>query len=102
MSENSILSRLDGLKLKYEEIGNQMTDPEVIADMKKFVALNKEYHELEPVVQASDKYRTTLANLEGAKEILTTEKDEELREMARMEVAWNPVWQNWKTRSNCF
>ena len=37
MSENSILSRLDGLKIKYEEIGQQMTDPEVIADMKKFV-----------------------------------------------------------------
>ena len=35
MPENSMLARLDGLKIKYEEIGQQMTDPEVIADMKK-------------------------------------------------------------------
>ena len=87
MSDNSILSRLDGLKIKYEEIGQQMADPEVIADMKKFVALNKEYKELGPVVEASEKYRTALAHLEEAKEILATEKDDELREMARMEVA---------------
>ena len=43
MPDNSILSRLDGLKIKYEEIGQQMTDPEVIADVRKFIALNKEY-----------------------------------------------------------
>ena len=87
MADNSILTRLDGLKIKYEEIGQQMTDPEVIADIKKFVALNKEYKELQPIVETSDKYRTALNNLEEAKEILAHEKDEELREMARMEVA---------------
>ena len=58
-----------------------MTDPEVIADMKKFVALNKEYKELQPVVEASEKYRTALNHLSEAKEILATEKDDELREM---------------------
>ena len=42
MSENSILTRLDGLKLKYEEIGQKMTDPEVIMDIKRFISLNKE------------------------------------------------------------
>ena len=81
-----MLARLDGLKIKYEEIGQQMTDPEVIADMKKFVALNKEYKELQPVVEASEKYRTALNHLSEAKEILATEKDDELREMARAEV----------------
>lgn len=86
MAENSILSRLDGLKLKYEEIGQQMTDPEIIGDVKKFVALNKEYKELQPVVEASEEYRTAVANLAEAKEILQTEKDEEMREMAKDEV----------------
>ena len=86
MAENSILSRLDGLKLKYEEIGQQMTDPEIISDVKRFIALNKEYKELEPVVQASEEYRTAVANLAEAKEILQTEKDEEMREMAKDEV----------------
>ena len=64
-----------------------MTDPEVIADMKKFVALNKEYKELEPVVEASERYRTATNHLAEAKEILQTEKDEEMREMARAEAA---------------
>ncbi len=86
MAENSILTRLDGLKLKYEEIGQQMTDPEVIADVKKFVALNKEYKELEPIVETSEKYRTALANLQEAKDVLANEKDEEMREMAREEI----------------
>ena len=85
MSENSILSRLDGIKLKFEEIGQQMTDPEVIADMKKFVALNKEYKELRPVVEVSERYRTAVNNLAQAKDILQTEKDEEMREMAKAE-----------------
>lgn len=87
MADNSILSRLDGLRLKYEEIAQQMTDPEVIGDMKKFVALNKEYRELEPIVETSEKYRTVLNHLEEARDILANEKDEEMREMARMEIA---------------
>ena len=45
MADNSILTRLDGLKLKYEEIGQKLTDPEVIADVKQFIQFNKEYRE---------------------------------------------------------
>lgn len=87
MADNTILGRLDGLKLKFEEIGQQMTDPEVIADMKKFVALNKEYKELKPIVETADRYRAAINNLAEAKELLSVEKDEDLREMAREEAA---------------
>ena len=87
MADNSILIRLDGLKLKYEEMGEQMTDPEVIADVKRFIQLNKEYKELEPIIETSELYRTAIANLQEAKDVLANEKDEEFREMARMEVA---------------
>ena len=87
MADNSILLRLDGLKLKYEEIGQKLTDPEVIADVKQFVQLTKEYKELEPIVETSDRFRTALANLAEAKDILANEKDEEFREIAREEVA---------------
>ena len=87
MVDNAILNRLDGLKIKFEEMGQQMTDPEVIADMKRFVQLNKEYRELEPLVAAADKFKKTLANLADAKDILANEKDEDMREMAREEVA---------------
>ena len=43
MAENNLLEKLDGLKAKYESIGAQLGDPEVIADMKRYVQLNKDY-----------------------------------------------------------
>ena len=87
MADNSIRTRLDGLKLKYEEIGQKLTDPEVIADVKQFIQFNKEYRELEPIIEASERYRTAIANLAEAKDILANDKDEEMREMARGEIA---------------
>ena len=87
MADNSILTRLDGLKLKYEEIGQKLTDPEVIADVKQFIQFNEEYRELEPIIEASERYRTAIANLAEAKDILANDKDEEMREMARGEIA---------------
>ena len=87
MADNSILTRLDGLKLKYEEIGQKLTDPEVITDVKQFIQFNKEYRELEPIIEASERYRTAIANLAEAKDILANDKDEEMREMARGEIA---------------
>ena len=87
MADNSILIRLDGLRLKYEEIGQKLTDPEVIADVKQFVQLTKEYKELEPIIETSERFRTAIANLAEAKDIMANEKDEEFREIAREEIA---------------
>ncbi len=86
MSENNILSKLEGLRQKFEEIGQQITDPAVMADMKKYVSLNKEYRDLEPIVEAYDKYKNILSNIQSSKLLLNTEKDEEMREMAKMEI----------------
>lgn len=86
MSDNNLLSKLSGLREKYEGISTQISDPAVMADMKRYVALNKEYRELEPIVEAGEKYRKMVKDLEGAKEILQSEKDEDLREMAKEEV----------------
>ncbi len=83
MADNSILMRLDGLKLKYEEISEKLTDPEIIADVKQFVQLTKDFKELQPIIETSDKFRTAIANLAEAKDVLANEKDEEFREMAR-------------------
>lgn len=86
MAENSILSKLDGIKAKYENISREITSPDAMSDMKKYIQLSKEYKELQPVVETSEKYRLVVSNLEMAKEILTVEKDEEMREMAKAEV----------------
>lgn len=86
MDNNSILSKLEALKLKFEEVSQQITDPAVMADMKKYVKLNKEYKELAPIVKAYEEYKQLLNNINDAKEILATEKDEELRNLAREEL----------------
>jgi peptide chain release factor 1 len=86
MSDNKLLDKLKGIKIKFEEIGQQIANPEIIADMKKFVTLNKEYKELEPVVAAIIKYENIFGNLESAKEIFVVEKDPEMLEMAKNEI----------------
>jgi len=86
MGENMILSRLEGVKLRFEEVGLLISDPAIITDMKRYVSLNREYKQLEPVVEAMNAYRDLLSNIGSAKEMLTEEKDEELKEMAREEL----------------
>ena len=86
MAENTLLSKLADLEAKYNALEQQISSPEVIADMKKFVQLNKEYKELEPIVAAGKRYAKLLDDLQAAKSILINEKDEELKEMAREEV----------------
>lgn len=86
MAENIILEKLEGIQTKFLEIGEQLTNPEVIADMKRFVALNKEYKAMEPIVAAYKEYKNIISNIESAKNILNNEKDEELREMAKLEL----------------
>lgn len=87
MAENSLLEKLSGIKEKFNNIGDQLSSPEVMGDMKKFVQLNKEYKELQSVVEAGDRYSKMVNDLSEAKFILANEKDEDLREMAKEEAA---------------
>ncbi len=82
MAENSLLSRLDGIDARFEEVSTLITDPSVIADMKRYVRLNKEYKDLERLTSATNRYRALLANIAEAKELLESETDSEMREMA--------------------
>lgn len=86
MAENSLLQKLEGLQHKYEEISILITDPAVIADMKRYVRLNKDYNELDKIMTAVKEYKTALANIDEAKEIYDKESDPELREMAKAEL----------------
>ena len=85
MAENSLLEKIDGLQHKFEEISTLITDPDVIADMKRFVRLNKEYRELEKITVACRKYKKMLADLNEAKQLLS-DPDADVREMAKTEI----------------
>ena len=86
MGENMILNRLEGVKARFDEVGQLITDPAIISDMKRYVRLNREYKQLEPVIEAYNAYRNLLSNIDSAKEMLADEKDEEMREMAKEEL----------------
>jgi len=81
-----ILEKLKGVKQRFIEIGELLTKPDVLSDMDRYVRLSREYKDLQPVVTALEKYRLALSNLESARKLLATEKDEEMREMAKAEV----------------
>ena len=83
MSENSLLSRLDGIESRFEEVATLITDPSVIADMKRYVKLTKEYKDLEKLVGATRAYRNLIGNIEEARLILSEESDPDMRAMAK-------------------
>ena len=86
MDENMIISRLRGVATRFEEVGRLITEPQIISDMKRYVKLNKEYSQLEPLVEAYNKYKNLLSNIETARQMLSEESDEELRDMAKEEL----------------
>jgi peptide chain release factor 1 len=57
-----------------------------MADMKRYVSLNKEYRDLEPIVVSYDKYKNILSNIASSKKLLASEKDDEMRDMAKLEI----------------
>jgi peptide chain release factor 1 len=86
MANNMILEKLEGVKTRFIEVGDLLTQPEILSDMKRYVKLNKEYKELLPIVESYERYKLTLNNISSTKELLGTEKDEEMREMAKAEL----------------
>ena len=84
---NSLLEKLDGLSARFEEISTLITDPAVIADQQRYVRLTKEYKELSDLMGAKKEYEQLLGNLDTSKQILLSEDDAELKDMAREEIA---------------
>ncbi|MDE7154230.1 MAG: peptide chain release factor 1 [Muribaculaceae bacterium] len=86
MSDNTLLSRLDGIDARFEEVSTLITDPAVISDMKRYVKLNKEYKDLQRLTDATNRYRTALANVSEARQLLDSEDDDEMRAMAKQQL----------------
>ena len=85
MAGNMILERLEGVKARFIEVGELLTKPDILSDMERYIKLSKEYKDLQPIIEAYEKYKLTLSNIASTKELLGTEKDEEMREMAKIE-----------------
>jgi peptide chain release factor 1 len=86
MATNMILERLEGVKQRFIEVGELLTKPDVLSDMERYIKLNREYKDLQPIIESYERYKLTLTNITSTKELLSTEKDEEMREMAKAEL----------------
>jgi peptide chain release factor 1 len=84
---SDLLTKLEAIHFRFIEVGNLITDPDIIADMKRYVKLNKEYRDLETLDQVYKTYSNLLSNLKSARELLESETDDEMREMAKMEIS---------------
>ena len=84
--QKGLLEKLQSIAERFDELGRQIAEPEAMADMKRFVALNKEYKELTPIVEVQRKYADLLSNITNARTLLEHESDEELRAMAKEEL----------------
>lgn len=81
-----MLEKLGAIKDRFEEVGQLIVQPDAMSDMKAYSKLSKEYKDLEKIVRVYEDYKSVLDNISSAKEILKTEKDEEFRDMAKMEL----------------
>ncbi|MDN3583515.1 peptide chain release factor 1 [Mucilaginibacter flavus] len=81
-----MLEKLELIFQRWKTVEGELSNPEVMQDMKRFAQLNKEYKDLAKIVDEYNIYRNIMSNIDTNKNILANEKDEEFREMAKMEL----------------
>ncbi len=86
MAQYELLEKYESIRHRFEEIQQQIIDPAIMDDMKRYVKLNQEYKSLEKLVGVFREYKNMVDSIESGKEILDQESDEDLREMAREEI----------------
>ncbi|HIG88647.1 peptide chain release factor 1 [Candidatus Thioglobus sp.] len=82
----SILTKLEQLSMRLEEVGAMLSDPDIASDQKKFRELSIEYAQLTPINEQFELYLSTQEDIKSAEEILL-ENDEEIKAMAKDEIA---------------
>lgn len=83
---SDLLSKLEAIHYRFVEVGKMITDPDIISNMERYVKLNKEYRDLEALDAVYKDYGNLLGNIKSSRELLETETDPEMREMAKMEI----------------
>lgn len=83
---STLLKKLEAINIRFMEIGEQIVDPEIISDMKRYVRLNKEYKDLEEIVKTYKRYKSVIDNIASSKELLKTEQDRDFIDMAKAEI----------------
>ncbi len=81
-----MFDKLEDVVLRYEELMNELNDPDVVNDQKRFRKIMKEQNDLAPIVEAYNAYKQAKQDVEDSLAILDAESDEEMRELAKEEL----------------
>ncbi|HCX31720.1 MAG TPA: peptide chain release factor 1 [Blastocatellia bacterium] len=81
-----MLQRLEQIEARYEELANELSAPELLADQAAYTKAARQHRSLGEIVEKYRSWKTLNQELAGARELLDTADDEEMREMARAEV----------------
>ncbi len=81
-----MLDKLHIIKQRFDEVSDLIIQPDIITDQKRYVKLNKEYKDLNAMVEKINEYEVLLNNITEAKEIIADGSDAEMTEMAKMEI----------------
>ena len=82
----NLVDKLQAIWIRHQEVNDLLMQPELANDHKRFIRLNKEFKDLDQVVEARNKYLILIGRREEAKDILLSEKDLEMREIASSEL----------------
>ena len=86
-----MIDKLNAIKDRFGEVSSLIVQPEIISDMQKYIKLNKEYKDLEPIVLKINQYIKVLNNISEAKDILKNPEDSELRDLAKSDLEESSV-----------
>ena len=81
-----MLARLDIVKQRFDEVSDLIIQPNIIADQKRYVQLTKEYKDLKQLMDKREEYIIVTGNIAEAEEIIKDGSDEEMTEMARLQL----------------
>ena len=81
-----MFDKLEDLRIRLDEILNELQEPDVASDPNRFRKLMKEQSELTPIVEAYKEYKACKQNIEESLELLNEESDEDMRELAKEEL----------------
>ena len=82
-----MFDKLEDLLHRFEEIMNELSEPGVANDQKRFTSLMKEQSDLSPIVEAYKEYKTKKQDVADSIELLESESDEDMREMLKEELS---------------
>ncbi len=82
-----MLNKLKEVEQRYFDIERELAEPDIMSDRKRYLDLTREYKQLGPVINEYREYSRLISEISGAEEIIAIESDEELRDIAKEEVA---------------